>query len=131
MWTRKQWIMHKLSANNRVLYVDPQESLTYRLRCWWRRRAFPGETRVPPGLELITPWSVLPLGRHWKTTHSVNIRLLERQMRTAEGFLNPDIWWLYDPVVVPIVERRNRSRERSASWFQGKNKEYIRITRKK
>jgi len=28
-------------------------------------------------------------------------------MAAAEGFLNPDIWWLYDPVVVPIVERRN------------------------
>ena len=106
LWTRKQWIMNRLSRTNRVLYVDPQESLTYRLRCWWRRRAFPGDATIPHGMQVIRPWSVLPLGRHWQAAHSVNVRLLDRQVSGAQGFRSPDIWWVYDPVAVPIVEKR-------------------------
>jgi glycosyltransferase involved in cell wall biosynthesis len=57
-------------------------------------------------MQVIRPWSVLPLGRHWQAAHSVNVKLLDRQVSGSEGFESPDIWWMYDPVAVPIVEER-------------------------
>ncbi len=97
--------MNQLAKKNSILYVDPQESLTYKTRWWGRRRASAGRSPIPEGLQLVHPWSVLPFGKHWSIAHRVNMALLSRQVHLCRDLLPPDIWWVYDPAAVPIVEQ--------------------------
>ncbi len=103
LWTRKQWTMRAFARSNRVVYVDPQESFTYRLRIGPHRRRVP-QAMIPPGVRVISPWPALPLGQDRWLCQRVNQALLWLQLRKALG-APPDVWWVYDPVAWPVVER--------------------------
>ena len=105
LWTRKQWIMNQLAERNEILFIDPQESITYRARWGGRRRQTGSSEPVPRGITHLEPWSVLPMGRHWRIAHRFNMALLMRQIAIQERFRAPDLWWIYDPAAVPVVEK--------------------------
>jgi glycosyltransferase involved in cell wall biosynthesis len=104
LWTRKQWTMRAFAQSNRVLYVDPQESCTYR----WRsrpHRASALQAKVPAGITVLSPWPALPFGQDRSPIHSINSALLRMQLAMVRGVLPPDIWWVYDPISSAATER--------------------------
>ena len=105
LWTRKQWIMAQLAQRNDILYVNPQESATYRLRWSRRRKNIKSMSPPPDRFQIVQPWSVLPLGRHWRLFHSINMMLLNHQIRKNTPRMFPDIWWVYDPIMVTVAQR--------------------------
>jgi len=97
--------MAQLAERNDVLYVDPQESATYRFRWRTRRKDSGTSPPCPERLRVIKPWNVLPMGRHWRIFHSLNMQLLNYQIRKCSFDIPPDIWWVYDPVMVTVARK--------------------------
>ncbi|MCU0611381.1 MAG: glycosyltransferase [Candidatus Eisenbacteria bacterium] len=104
LWTRKQWTMRAFARANRVLYVDPQESFTYR----WKSRAHRGSAPsagVPAGMTVVAPWPALPFGQDRWMAHGFNTRLLLLQLARHTDLIPPDIWWVYDPAAAAVTAR--------------------------
>lgn len=101
LWTRKQWLMRALSQDNDVLYLDPQESFTYRWRCRGQRRGLKSVAR-PPRLRVLTPWPAVPFGQDQWWARLLNDALLLAQLRLHVSRA-PDVWWVYDPVAFQVV----------------------------
>lgn len=104
LWTRKQWTMQALAGANRVVYVDPQESFTYRWRSRRQRRTMP-EATVPGGVRVVSPWPALPLGQDWRVARLCNALLLRAQLGRLAELRRPDIWWIYDPISAEVAFR--------------------------
>jgi len=108
LWTRKQWTMRAFAQSNRVLYVDPQESFTYR----WKSRPHRASTprpEAPPGLTVLSPWPAFPFGQDLRSVHAINSAVLRLQLAMARRCMPPDVWWVYDPIA-SAVTRHHRAR---------------------
>ena len=109
-WTSKQQIMHRLSAANRVLYVEEPVTLLAPFRVperWSRWRALaPSLRREGPGLWVLTPPPVLPFGNLRPWINAFNQRLLAAYIRWAQrrlGFRDP-LLWTYLPTSISLLD---------------------------
>ncbi|MHB8868269.1 MAG: glycosyltransferase [Thermoleophilia bacterium] len=110
-WTSKQQIMHRLSAANRVLYVEEPVTLLAPFRVperWSRWRALaPSLRREGPGLWVLTPPPLLPFGNLRPWINALNQRLLAAYIRWAQrrlGFREP-LLWTYLPTSISLLDR--------------------------
>lgn len=109
-WTSKQQIMHRLSAANRVLYVEEPVTLLAPFRVperWARFRAVvPRLRREGPGLWVLTPPPLLPFGNLRPWINALNQRVLAAYIRWAErriGFCDA-LLWTYLPTSISLLD---------------------------
>lgn len=111
-WTSKQQIMHRLSASNRVLYVDePATMLTpFLVSARWKRwkAVLPRLRQAGDNIWVLTPPPLLPFGNKRPLINHTNQAIMARYVRWAMKKLSfaPDhILWTYLPATVGILDR--------------------------
>jgi glycosyltransferase involved in cell wall biosynthesis len=104
LWTRKQLIMKKLSARNRVMYVEPQLSAAYLLR--FRRDCRLGGNGLyrDGDVAVFSPPAAFPAHTRSRTVHRLSLGVLRARIRRVLGELgwNPTILWYYDPALAGL-----------------------------
>jgi glycosyltransferase involved in cell wall biosynthesis len=110
-WTSKQQIMHRLSAANRILYVEEPVTMLAPLKvpARWRRWSAlrPSIEKRSPGLWTLTPPPLLPFGNMIPLVNRVNQAVLAAYIRTAVGRLgfSEYLLWSYLPTAVHLLGR--------------------------
>ncbi|MDH7498408.1 MAG: glycosyltransferase family 1 protein, partial [Syntrophomonadaceae bacterium] len=99
LWTRKQQVMSRLPASNRILYVEPPISLLSPFKdpaCWGKWKAWAQGLRpLNDHLWLLSPPVVLPFANRWPPINRVNQALVAASIRRAMrrlGFSRPLLW---------------------------------------
>jgi len=110
-WGSKQHLMKRLSADNRVLYVEYQSSLfdfllypAYSFRKLFRYNRL---HRISPGLSVYTPLPMLPFGYYLACVTRINQFLLGLSLRVLMkrlGFVKP-VLWSFTPSAVYLLGR--------------------------
>ena len=97
LWTNKQHIMKRLSAENRVLYVTPPSCFSVR-RALRLRRPFPFLERESENLWVFWSYRITSrkFGRNWRLNRWINTALLRRCVKKL-GMREDLILWVYDP----------------------------------
>jgi glycosyltransferase involved in cell wall biosynthesis len=108
-WTSKQQIMHRLSAANRVLYIEEPVTMLAPLRvpARWRRWAAlrPQVKKRSPDLWTLAPPPLLPFGNMLPLVNRVNQAILAAYIRFAArrlGFADY-LLWTYLPTSVHLL----------------------------
>ncbi|MGR6837140.1 glycosyltransferase [Syntrophomonas erecta] len=111
LWARTQQLVWRMTASNRILYVEAplsflsplkDHSLWYKWR-WWRQGIRP----LKPNLWLFSPPLLLPLANRYRFFNRINQKLMAWSLRRAckkLGFKDP-VLLTYLPNTVDMVGR--------------------------
>ena len=99
LWTRKQQVMSRLPASNRILYVEPPVSWLSPFKdpaCWekwprWRK----GIRRLNENIFLLSPPVMPPFSNIYPWINRINQAILARSVRNAArslGMKDPILW---------------------------------------
>ncbi|MFA5388590.1 MAG: glycosyltransferase [Candidatus Omnitrophota bacterium] len=109
-WGSKQHLMSRLSANNRVFYVEYQSNLLHLFkRGYWKKllNAFGKISKLNENLFIYTPpFYLLPWGYYFRFVNKLNQALLYSAMMKEMkkiGF-DPSIAWVYPPIAIDLVK---------------------------
>lgn len=109
IWTRKQQVMSRLPASNRVLYMEPPITLLSALKdraLWFKWGLWlKGARQKTENIYLYSPPVVLPFGNKYRWVNRINQRwllLFVKKIAQKLGMQRP-IVWTYMPNTLPLA----------------------------
>jgi len=113
-WGSKQQLMMRMSATNRILYVEYQASILHllslpflfkRIRKWRNNL-----NKVNKNIFVFTPYPCLPFGYYFRIMNKINQALLLRSLRKVCQKINFSNYlvWVYPPCAVDLVGKLNQ-----------------------
>jgi len=109
IWTRKQQVMSRLPASNRILYVEPPISLLSPFKdpaCWKKWRLWrEGLRQWSENIYLYSPPVIAPFGNIYRQVNRVNQGWLAPFIRRAAKKLNfrQPLLWTYLPNSADLI----------------------------
>ena len=105
-WGSKQQLMSRLSAHNRVLYVEYQASILH-LYLFARFKKWNRLQKISENIFVFTPFPLLPFGYYFRNINTINQRIILASIRKIFKkirFRNP-ILWIYPPSAVDLIDK--------------------------
>ena len=105
-WGSKQQLMSRLSAHNRVLYVEYQASFLH-LYLFARFKKWNRLQKISENIFVFTPFPLLPFGYYFRNINTINQRIILASIRKIFKkirFRNP-ILWIYPPSAVDLIDK--------------------------
>ena len=112
-WGSKQQLMSRLSASNRVLYIEYQASFLHLCSLPFLfsriKRSRNRLRKVNKNLYVFTPYLYLPFGYYFRSINKINQNIMLWSLRKTLkklDFVNP-IVWVYSPCAIDLLGRLN------------------------